>query len=72
MPSRMVVFGAVLLFWILISTAIGNLSLGLFSRLLESATGGHRGIFLGIVEKLNSTGRFEADLNRIMGFVEDG
>lgn len=72
MPSRMVVFGAVLLFWILISSAIGDSSLRLFSRLLESATGGHNGIFLAVVERLNSTGRFEVDFNGIMGFVEDG
>lgn len=72
MPSRMVVFGTVLLCWILISTAIGEGSLGLFSKLLEYVTGEHKGIFLAVVEKLNSTGKFEVYFNGIMGFVEDG
>jgi len=71
-PSRMVVFGIVLLFWILISTGIGEGSLFLFSKLLESATVEHNVIFLAAVEKLNGTGRFEVDSNGIMGLVEDG
>ncbi len=71
-PSRMVIFGTVLLFWILISTEIGVGSLCLFSKLLESAMEEHEGIFLGAVERLNSTGRFEVDFNGIMGLVEDG
>ncbi len=68
----MIVFGAALLFWILISTSIGEGSLRLFSKLLEAATVDHRGIFLAAVEKLNGTGRFEVDFNGIIGVVEDG
>ncbi|MEJ5293505.1 MAG: hypothetical protein WHS82_07925, partial [Candidatus Methanosuratincola sp.] len=72
MTSRVVVFGAVLLCWMLISTAIGEGSLGLFSKLLESATGERNGILMAAVERLGSTGRFEVDFNGIMGVVEDG
>ncbi|RWX73990.1 MAG: hypothetical protein Metus_0015 [Candidatus Methanosuratincola subterraneus] len=71
-PSRIVVFGTLLLFWILIATAIGEGSLGLFFEIIQSLEGGHEGIFLAAVESMNSTGRFEVNFNGIMGLVEDG
>jgi len=72
LTSRVVVFGVVLLFWMLIATAIGGGSLRLFSELIESAPAEHSGILLAAMERLRSTGSFEADLNGIMGFVKDG
>ncbi len=72
LPSRIVVFGTLLLFWILIATAIGEGSLEPFFEILQSLEGGQGGIFLAAVERLDSTGRFEVNFNGIMGLVEDG